>query len=293
MKSLNLTSYAKLNLYLKILRRRVDNYHSILTLFERVNLSDQIRLKLLPQREIRISLSGLSLPKGPGNLAYRAASLLQRRFKVGRGVQIHIRKRIPVSSGLGGGSSNAAVVLSGLNRLWRLNLTVKQLAALARQIGSDVPFFLHNTSFAYGTHRGDEIKVLRLPVKFWHIIVAPRIKILSSSVYKGWDRRHKRGTGLTNQRLIIRILKSALLKKDILLLSRLLLNSLEEVSAAIYPAVRRVRTALSDLGLEAISMSGSGSAVFGLVSSRKEAYAVARQLKAKSGDWDVFVARTV
>jgi 4-diphosphocytidyl-2-C-methyl-D-erythritol kinase len=314
-KSLNLTSYAKLNLYLKILGRRADNYHSILTLFERVSLSDQIRLKLLPQREIRISLSGLSVPQGPDNLAYQAASLLQRRFQVARGVQIHIRKHIPLSSGLGGGSSNAAVVLSGLNQLWRLNLKVKQLVALGRQIGSDVPFFLHNTSFACATHRGDEIKVLRLPVKLCHIIVVPRIKIASSLIYKKWDqgpnldRKPLRGltppfqqggvgvgkerAGLTNHRLIIRILKSALLKKDILLLSRLLFNSLEEVSTAMYPAISKARLALSDLGLEAISMSGSGSAVFGLIFSRKEAYALARQLKEKSRDWDVFVVRTV
>ena len=292
MRILNLTSYAKLNLYLEIIRKRPDNYHSIFTLFERINLADQIRLKLLPQREIRIIASGFSLPLGRNNLAYQAASMLQREFGLSEGVEINISKHIPVCAGLGGGSSNAAVVLAGLNRLWKLNLKIRQLVTLARRIGSDVPFFLYNSSFACATSRGERIKVLRLPVKLWHVIVVPRVKILSSLIYKKWDESGK-GVAMRNHQSIIRILKSALLKKDILLLSKLLFNSLEEVSSAMYPVIRKVRFALSDLGLKAISMSGSGSAVFGLVSSRKEAYAIARQLKTKLDNWDVFVANTI
>lgn len=309
MKSLNLTSYAKLNLYLRVLRKRPDNYHSIFTLFERIDLSDQIRLKLTAHRQISISASGLSVPLGRDNLVYKAASLLQREFKIRRGVQINIRKHIPISAGLGGGSSNAAVVLSGLNQLWKLNLSLEQLVGIARIIGADVPFFLHNSSFAFATSRGDRIKVLKLPVTLWHIIVVPRVKILSSLIYKKWDvSRKTRGltpleipnysiskkslTGLTNHQYIIKILNVALLKKDFLRLSELLFNSLEQVSSAIYPVIRMARLALSEAGLKAISMSGSGSAVFGLVSSRKEAYGVARQLR-KLGNWDVFVVKTV
>ena len=293
-KNLILTSYAKLNLYLKILGKRPDNYHSIFTLFEKVSLSDQIRLKLLPNREIRIALFDSSLPLtlGRSNLAYRAADLLQRKFLVSDGVEISINKQIPISAGLGGGSSNAATVLAGLNRLWRLNLKSDCLASLARRIGSDVPFFLHNSSFAIATSRGDQIKTLRLPVKLWHIIVVPRVKVLSSLIYKKWDHTRKKDKGLTNQQSIIKILTSALLKKDMLLLSKLLFNSLEEVSAAMYPVVGKLKSILSDFGLEAISMSGSGPAVFGLVSSRKEAYAIVGQLR-KLGNWDVFVAKTV
>ena len=293
-KNLILTSYAKLNLYLKILGRRSDNYHSIFTLFEKVSLSDQIRLKLLPRRGIRITLFDSSLPLtlGRSNLVYQAADLLRRKFSVSEGVEISINKQIPISAGLGGGSSNAATVLTGLNRLWKLNLKSDCLASLARRIGSDVPFFLHNSSFAIATSRGDQIKTLRLRVKFWHIIVVPRVKVLSSLVYKKWDDTRRMGKGSTNQQSIIKILISALLKKDMLLLSKLLFNSLEEVSAAMYPVVRKLKSILSDFGLEAISMSGSGPAVFGLVSSRKEAYAIVGQLR-KLGNWDVFVAKTV
>ena len=296
MRILNLISYAKLNLYLKVLNKRSDSYHSIFTLFERVSLADRIRLQLLPKRKIRILSSESYLPLGRNNLVYQAASLLQRECSINKGVQINIIKHIPISAGLGGGSSNAAVVFSGLNQLWNLKLGVKQLVAFARQIGSDIPFFLYNCSFACGTSRGDEIKVLRLPGRLWHIIVVPRVEIRSFLIYKKWDEMshsdRRSLTGLTNQQRVIRILKQALLTKDILL-TKLLFNSLEKVSKAMFPVISKVESSLSDLGIEAISMSGSGPAVFGLVPSRKEAYAAARKLKRKLRNCDVFVAKTV
>jgi 4-diphosphocytidyl-2-C-methyl-D-erythritol kinase len=296
-KYLSLCSFAKLNLYLGILGKLPRNYHSLITLFERVSLADQIRLKLLPHKQIRLSLSGFPLPKGRSNLVYRAASLLQKDFDLNQGVQIRIKKNIPVGAGLGGGSSNAATVLLGLNKLWKLNLRLKDLVSLGRRIGVDVPFFLYDHPFALGTLRGDKIRILRLPVRFWHIIVVPRIKVLSSSIYRRWDSEYMRNRktlmGLTSHKTIIRILTSALLEKDLFLAGRLLFNSLEPVGISRYPVIGRVKTLLSNLGVQAISMSGSGPCVFGLTSSRKEAYTVARKLEAKSGNWDVFVARTV
>lgn len=300
-KSLTLTSYAKLNLYLDILGKLPDKYHSILTLFERISLSDRINLKLLPDKEIRIIVSGGSsgLCANRRNLAYQAAGLLAREFGVRQGVEIRIKKRIPVAAGLGGGSSNAAAVLTGLNRLWKLNLGIERLVSVGRKIGSDVPFFLYNCSFACGSGRGDKIKALSLPARFWHVIAVPRIKVLSSRVYKKWDDlgkarpgSRKERAGLTTLQSKVKILQAALLKKDALLPEGLPFNSLESVTAEMYPAVRKIKSALSDYGVKAISMSGSGPAVFGLVSSRKEAYAVASKLR-KFVSWDVFVAETV
>lgn len=299
MKSLTLTSYAKLNLYLEIFRKLPDNYHSIFTLFERISLADQINLKLQPDKKIRIIISGVrsGLSRNRQNLAYQAASLLKREFGILQGVEIRIEKRMPIAAGLGGGSSNAAAVLVGLNRLWKLNLGVERLVSVGRKVGSDIPFFLYNCSFACGSGRGDKIKVLNLPVRFWHVIVVPRIKVLSSLVYKKWDeltkvkRVEQKRLGLTTRQSKVKILKLALLKKDMLLLDGLLFNSLESVTSAMHPVVRKIKSVLSNFGVEAISMSGSGPAVFGLVSSRKEAYAVARQLS-KFVSWDVFVAKT-
>lgn len=333
MKSLKLTSYAKLNLYLKVLKKLPDGYHSIFTLFERVSLSDEIKLRLLPEKEIRILISKPrpGLAGGRNNLAYKAAGLLKSEFRIRQGVEISIKKNIPVAAGLGGGSSNAATVLMGLNRLWKLNLKTERLLRIARKIGSDVAFFLYNCSFASATSRGDRVKVLRLPLKMWHIIIVPPVKVLSPLIYKAWDqgsgnrkpqsqlnppfgnsrmagRQERAGltplieqsnigagkerAGLTTRKTLVKIIKTALCGKDFLQLNRALQNSLEPVARGIYPQIKKARKLLSDSGVKVIMMSGSGPAVFGLVSSRKEAYTVVKQLN-KLVSWDVFVARTV
>ncbi|MFC1658478.1 4-(cytidine 5'-diphospho)-2-C-methyl-D-erythritol kinase [Candidatus Omnitrophota bacterium] len=297
MKSLNLTSYAKLNLYLEVLGKRPDNYHSLFTIFERISLSDRIRLKVLPEGVIRIVSSCPGLPLGSKNLAYQAASILKQKFAVRQGVEIKIEKHIPLAAGLAGGSSNAAAVLAGLNKLWRLKLGFGELMAIARRLGSDVPFFLHNRSFAFAKQRGDKIDGLSLPVQLWHVVVVPPVKISSAIIYKEWDKLAEstqgQRLGLTKPQTVIKILKKAVLSKDISALGRLLFNSLEQASAALYPVINKIKKVLSELGLEATLMSGSGPAVFGLLSSRKEAYSTARKLKAKKGNWDVFVAKTV
>ncbi|MDP2905080.1 MAG: 4-(cytidine 5'-diphospho)-2-C-methyl-D-erythritol kinase, partial [Candidatus Omnitrophota bacterium] len=153
-------SYAKLNLYLAVLNKRKDNYHNIETLFERIDLHDTIALKKLPGKAIKIVCDHPAVPADTSNLCYKSAKLLQKSLGVNYGVEIKITKRIPVAAGLGGGSSNAAYTLIGLNKLWRLGLSKDKLARLGRLIGADVPFFIMNTPFAIATGRGDKIKPL-------------------------------------------------------------------------------------------------------------------------------------
>ncbi len=299
MKILNITSYAKLNLRLEVLRKRKDNYHSLFTLFEKIDLSDQIKLSVTRGAGIKITSSGFSLPTGPANLAYKAANLLKQKFKIRSGLLIHIKKRIPVSAGLGGGSSNAASVLTGLNELWELGLKTDQLLTFARSIGADVPFFIYNNSFACATSRGDKIIPLKKSPEFWHVLIRPTIKVSSALAYKNWDKipkksltRAENSTGLTTVQSRVRMVKSVLSKKDTVRFKRLLFNSLEQVSIDMYPEIQAAKEALSNLGLDKTLMTGSGPTVFGLLFSRKEAYSVARQLR-KFKKWDVFVAKTV
>lgn len=146
-------SYAKLNLYLEVLKLRKDNYHSIKTIFERIDLCDKIILKTRRDKKIRVICASKDVPRNRTNLAYRSAKLLQDKFKLDRGVDIKIIKRIPVGAGLGGGSSNAAFTLLGLNRLWKLRLGQKELARYARKIGSDVAFFIYDYHYALGVCR--------------------------------------------------------------------------------------------------------------------------------------------
>ncbi len=290
-----LKSFAKLNLYLEVLSRRKDNYHQIKTIFERIDLCDKISLQSRRDRKISLSCDSPGVPTDNSNLAFRSARLLQDKFKVKKGVEIKIIKRIPVGAGLGGGSSNAACVLLGLDSLWRLRLSRKELLICARNIGSDVPFFIYNCPFAWGSGRGDKIKPIKVlnPVRLWHILVVPKIKVSTPLIYQKWDALTKKKVGLTHPRYDVKILPLALCQKDLTWASAALFNSLETVTGRCYPEVGRIRERLCQLGLPAILMSGSGPAVFGITSNRKEAQEGARQLRQENKSWQVFVNKTV
>ena len=151
---LKVSSYAKLNLYLEILDKRPDGYHNLRTVFERISLSDTIILKEIDSPEIRIISDSKDIPRDSRNLAYKAAEIIKEDLGISKGVEIRIKKIIPVGAGLGGGSSNAASVLLGLNRLWRLGLSRGRLLGYAARLGSDVSFFIYNCPYAIGVSRG-------------------------------------------------------------------------------------------------------------------------------------------
>jgi 4-diphosphocytidyl-2-C-methyl-D-erythritol kinase len=288
-----LNSYAKLNLYLEVINRRKDSYHNIKTLFERINLCDIITLKARQDKIIKITSNSADIPKDATNLAYKSAKILQDSFRVNRGVEIKINKRIPVGSGMGGGSSNAAVVLCGLNRFWKLNLSRAKLVSLGKKIGSDVPFFIYDCAFALGGAKGDVIKPLSSlkGIKLWHVLVVPKIKVSTPLIYRKWDKNSS-NLGLTRPAYNVNILPLALKKKDLALLGSSLFNSLEAVTAKIYPELKKIRAKLGFLGVRSILMSGSGPTMFGITSSRKEAVFLYRRLR-KEKFWQVFVTRTL
>ena len=293
MNTLTLNSYAKLNLYLEVLETRKDNYHNIKTIFERIGLADKIILKSRRDKKINITCNVAAVPQDHSNLAWRSAKLLQDSFNIGKGVDIKIIKRIPVGSGLGGGSSNAAAVLAGLNKLWKLNVTKHKLAGLAGKLGCDVPFFIYNSPFAQGEARGDKIKPLKTltNVRLWHILVVPKIGVSTASIYKRWDNESKTFK-LTMPKYDVNILILALRKNNLFLIGDALFNSLEQVTARLYPQINAIKERLMQLGMKAILMSGSGPAVFGIVASRKEALFLYRQLKRSSPFGKVFISRT-
>lgn len=285
-----LYSHAKLNLYLAVLNKRKDSYHNIKTLFERIDLKDKIILKKLPGKTIKIICRHPRVPTGKTNLVYAAAHFLQEKFGIQQGVEIKITKNIPVGAGLGGGSSNAATVLMGLNKLWKLRLNQEKLAKIAARIGSDVPFFICRSSFAQGEGRGERIRELKVlkRVKLTHILVVPNIHVSTPLIYGKWDEY----SGLTTPKLDVKI--PPLVKKDFRLFWKpeFAFNSLEAVTTRLYPEVNRVKVALGRLNLKTILMSGSGPAVFATISSKKEAAPIAKRLKAINKSWQVFVVET-
>ncbi len=283
---MKLLSPAKVNLCLRVSGKRKDGYHEIQTIFERISLCDRIQLRAAPSG-IQLESDSKEIPLGPENLAYKAARLLKERFKVSRGVVIRLQKNIPVSAGLGGGSSNAAAVLWGLNRLWRLGLSQKKLLKLGAELGSDVPFFVLDTSFALGLGRGEILRKIPAPgVRLWHCVVKPPFGISTKEAYNDL-----RPLGLTPKKTDVKILLQSIQKGSSRGIGKLLINSLEVSVNKRVKVIHRIKKSLLGHGALGALMSGSGSAVFGLFDSKKAAGHAARALK-KNKRWRVFVVST-
>jgi len=314
MKGITLFSPAKLNLYLKVLPKRPDGYHDIRTIFERIDLKDELRFSISTKKEIKIFCDHPDVPTGPKNLVYRVAELIKNRYKITEGVRIWIKKRIPVAAGLAGGSSNAATTLIGLNRLWKLGLTQPQLLELGKMIGSDVPFFLYDTSWARGIQRGDAIYPLQIDRCLWHVLVVPRVRLYAGEVYQTLHTlRTKSGGGnsssrlkggkptvssaeqgtnvLTKKQYNDNILIHQLKKGSISEVSHLLSNDLEPAAVFLFPRLRYVLDRMKLLVGEKVMVSGSGPSVFGLMETRETAQKIAEVLKKRYSQ--VFVVRTL
>jgi 4-diphosphocytidyl-2-C-methyl-D-erythritol kinase len=265
MHRLTVISPAKLNLVLDVLGKRPDGFHELRTIFERISLADQITLTRNKGGKIRIQCAHPHVPRGPGNLVFKAAQMLACDFSISEGLDIDIIKNIPVAAGLAGGSSNAAAALSGLNRLWQLGLGPAELAGYASRLGSDVAFFLHDTSFALGTGRGELIKPLGLKTKLWHVLVTPRVKMLTKEVFT------RLKLNLTNKKDNVNILLPFLRKGNLAGLAGALSNDLEPAILSLRPDFIYLKKKLIDAGAIGACFSGSGPSVFACVQSQKHA----------------------
>lgn len=294
LKRLSLKSPAKLNLYLKILNKRKDGFHNLQTVFEKIALCDRLTLKENLSGRINIFSSSLDCPSDRTNLAYRAAALLKKAAGVKSGVDITIEKNIPVESGLGGGSSNAAVVLKGLNRLWGLGLSRKELLGLAEKLGSDVSFFIYDDSFALGEGRGERIVPLKGVKPFWHIIIVPKVKISTVEAYRRFDQGRAKAPDtkiLTKAGCDVNILIRALREHDLVLTSKCLFNDFSRDLLYRHPGIPETKHALEELTGREASVTGKGPVIFSLVYSAKEAGYLKIKL-ARSRDEKVLVVKT-
>jgi len=272
--ALRVKSFSKINLFLQVINRRRDGFHNLKTLFARTDLIDDIILKKRRDGLIKLRCNDPQVPLGRPNLCFRAVELLRQSQKLKPGIEIAINKRIPPGAGLGGGSGNAAAVLSGLNQLWDLKLSKAELVKLAQKIGSDVAFFIYNAKFALGEQRGDKIKPIPAlaGIKLWCVLIIPKIHSSTPVIFKEWDKYYskkslKKGfSGLTMPRHDVNILISQLKTEGPRLVSQQLFNSLEPIAARCYPEIAQAKSALSEAGLKSVLMSGSGSPVFGICS---------------------------
>ena len=264
--ALQLPAPAKLNLFLHINGRRRDGSHDLQTVFQLLDLSDDIEMEVADGPDIRLDCPGLDLPIEE-NLAWRAAQLLQRHIRGQAGARIRIRKRIPVGGGLGGGSSDAASVLRGLNRLWGAGLREDELAALGKRLGADVPVFVRGRS-AWAAGTGERLAPIALPPRHY-LIIAPDCEVSTAKIFA-----HRELTRDTAPITMPAFLKGV---------GR---NDCEQVVRRLYPPVDAAMKWLEKFARP--RLTGTGACVFADFSQEAAAEAVRQRVPEP---WRSFVAK--
>jgi len=270
---------AKINLSLRVVGRREDGYHLLDTIMLPVSLYDEIEIRKSKAKtksagaRIKISCADPLVPRGEQNIVFGAARLLLPRLDERLRIHIHIRKRIPVGAGLGGGSTDAAATLVGLNRLFKLGLSDAHLEKLALSLGADVPFFIRSRP-ARALGIGERLFRLAGLPQIWIVIIYPGFPISTAWVYKNL------ATKLTKPRVNTSIAASL---KSLDKLAGLLVNDLESVTLDRYPRIRLFKDKLLREGAAGGLMSGSGSAVFGIFNSKTKAQKAFHRLRNEEG----------
>jgi 4-diphosphocytidyl-2-C-methyl-D-erythritol kinase len=281
---------AKINLRLRIVGKRADGYHLLDSIMVAVTLFDELEIKRrAPKKshgtqttQLRVTCDHPQVPSGEKNLVYRAASLLLKEAGVVQPLDIHIRKRIPVGAGLGGGSTDAAATLVGLNKLLKLGFSAARLEKLALRLGADVPFFIRaRPSRARGI--GEKLTPLRNVRPWWVVILYPGFAVSTAWVYGNVPQNLTKSHANTRlYTLLTRAPKFA----------DLLVNDLEAVTVKRYRRITVMKDSLIEMGAAGALMTGSGSAVFGIFGSREKANKAYRTLR-KRDDIQVFIAQVI
>lgn len=333
MTSIELTAPAKVNLFLKVLKKRKDSYHDILTVFERISLADKIKISKSP-KGIHVSSDKFITRSAKDNLVYKAAELALKRGKIDSGVKIRIKKMIPIGAGLGGGSSNAAAVLLGMNKLFGLKLKRGELMKLGASLGADVAFFILDSACALGEGKGERLRAINVKKPFWHLLVYPGLRISTKEIYAAFDeiaeklslrgvaspkgeansRSNPFDFALTTNFRDVRIhfpLRGSMGTStelgihpercrgmDFGAAEAMLYNDLEDVVRSKKSVIGNIIKRLAfSLGKKAI-VSGSGSSIFCLYRTRKEAFRAKSKFlngmtaRERAG-WEVFVTGTL
>jgi 4-diphosphocytidyl-2-C-methyl-D-erythritol kinase len=266
--SITLPSPAKLNLFLHILDRREDGYHNLQTLFQILDIGDQLSFSVNKQPEINI-ISDIKNIKPQDNLVFKVAYALKQATDCQWGCDIQLDKKIPMGAGLGGGSSNAATALVGLNHLWQCNLSLDQLAKIGGKLGADIPVFIKGyTAFAEGI--GDKLTPISLD-EFYYLVVTPKINIPTEQIFCHSE--------LTRNAPAIKIRA---------LSQELYRNDCQSVVETLYPEVKQVLDWLKRYGNPL--MTGTGASVYCRFDSEKEANLVQQ---AVPNSWNSFVAKGI
>ena len=279
-----LPSFAKINFLLRIMGKREDSFHELFTVFQTVSLYDTI--SFTENERLSLTCDDSQVPTDERNLIIKAARSLQQRFGIEKGAELHLEKCIPSPGGLGGGSSNSAVALVGLTRLWEIDATDDDLHEIALELGSDVPFFLHGGT-AIGTGRGQMIERIGDTDEQFMLIVTPDVHVSTRDAFE-----RLRPATLTKE-ASNHILRVCRLEADSLdLRHSVLKNDFEESVFSAFPEIERVKETLLELGAVNAAMSGSGGSVFAIFDKEETRQAALKALDQES-TWRKFAVATI
>ena len=282
--TISLKAPAKINLFLEILGKRDDGYHEIETIMQEIDLADNLQFEEI-QEGVKLECNDKNIPLDQDNLVCKAANLILKECGIKKGVSINLEKKIPVGAGLGGGSSDAAATLKALNSLWGVGLNDGELMEFAAKLGSDIPFFIKGkTSICSG--RGEVISPVQVGIRMDYLILFPRVHISTETIYKNLK------IDLTKKRKDVSFFLDALKYSESVGIGKLLFNRLEEVIFTTYPDLLQVKHSLEFFDFCGLSISGSGSAFFGLCKDRHQAEAIKSKVEL-SGTGNVFVVTNV
>lgn len=282
MNQIELKALAKINLGLDVLGRRENGYHDVRMVMQSIYLYDEVKIIRKETAGIEVESNLKFLPTDEGNIAYKAAALLMDEFKLSGGVRIILRKHIPVAAGMAGGSSNAAAVLFGMNKMFRLGLSQRSLMERGVRLGADVPYcIMRGTVLAEGI--GEELTRLPAMPACTILVAKPPISVSTKTVYEALDSgnisNHPDIDGL------IRGLENGSLEE----IAAHMGNVLEDVTIPMHPVIREIKEEMKAAGALNAMMSGSGPTVFGLFKSRAAAKKAQEQIRRKSLARQVYV----
>jgi 4-diphosphocytidyl-2-C-methyl-D-erythritol kinase len=282
--SISVEARAKWNLTLDVLGLRSDGYHELASVMQSLALSDTLIVTVTPLGGTQVCGDSPEVPQGTENLVYHAIEALRRLVGFHQGVQVEIHKRIPMTAGLGGGSSDAAAAMLAANYLLELGLTTGQLLAAGAAVGSDVPFCLvGGTALARG--RGERLALLPSPPMLWLALARPRLEMATAGIYAAWDRLRPRQLPASGRMLAA--LDSG--KRDRIVTA--LANNLEAVVWELYPEVAFLRAKLLDWGAEKALLCGSGPTVAAVVPTEEAARNLI--IQAQDAGYETWLTHTV
>lgn len=275
MDKIQLKALAKINLGLDVLRRREDGYHEVKMIMQTISLYDELEIRKVKQPGIQVKTNLYYLPTNENNLVYRAAKLLMDEFGIDGGVAIHLQKKIPVAAGMAGGSSDAAAVLWGVNQMYGLGLSRKDLMERGVRLGADVPYCVQRgTALAEGI--GEKLSVLPSMPKCYILIAKPGISVSTKFVYENLHANDLK----PEQHPDVDAMIEAMRAKDLALLASRMGNVLETVTVPSYPVIDEIKKCMMENGALGSMMSGSGPTVFGIFDSQAKARKAMRAVRA-------------